>query len=72
MRDGTVAGYAIFEPGAGQPELLLHPGDMRTGLKYSLLPMTQCDHWRTVYAANRQPIILSSSASICYFPMAPA
>ncbi len=41
VRDGTVAGYAIFEPGAGQPELLLHPSDMRTGLKYSLLPMTQ-------------------------------
>ncbi len=41
VRDGTVAGYAIFEPGAGQPELLLHPSDKRTGLKYSLLPMTQ-------------------------------
>jgi cellobiose phosphorylase len=41
VRDGTVAGYGIFEPSAGQPELLLHPSDMRTGLKYSLLPMTQ-------------------------------
>jgi cellobiose phosphorylase len=41
VRDGTVAGYAIFEPSARQPELLLHPSDTRTGLKYSLLPMTQ-------------------------------
>lgn len=39
--DGTVAGYALFEPNAARPELLLHPNDMRTGLRYSLLPMTQ-------------------------------
>ncbi len=39
IRDGTVAGYAIFAPGGGEPELLLHPGDRRTGLRYSLLPM---------------------------------
>ncbi|WP_119388101.1 GH36-type glycosyl hydrolase domain-containing protein [Taklimakanibacter lacteus] len=39
IRDGTVAGYAIFEPGQEKPELLLHPSDERTGLKYSLLPM---------------------------------
>ena len=37
--DGTVAGYAIFEPGRDKPELLLHPSDTRTGLKFSLLPM---------------------------------
>lgn len=41
VRDGTVAGYALFEPGAAEPELLLHPSDRRTGLHYSLLPMTQ-------------------------------
>ena len=41
MRDGTVAGYGIFEPGVEKPELLLHPSDTRTGLRYSLLPMTQ-------------------------------
>ena len=40
VRDGTVAGYAIFEPGCDTPELLLHPSDVRTGLGYSLLPMT--------------------------------
>jgi len=41
IRDGTVAGYAIFEEDACKPELLLHPSDRRTGLNYSLLPMTQ-------------------------------
>ena len=41
MRDGIVAGYAIFEADGGQPELLLHPSDTRTGLQYSLLPMTR-------------------------------
>jgi cellobiose phosphorylase len=39
IRDGTVAGYALFDPGGGEPELLLHPSDRRTGLSYSLLPM---------------------------------
>jgi len=41
VRDGTVAGYALFEPGSDAPELLLHPSDVRTGLRYSLLPMTR-------------------------------
>lgn len=41
MRDGTVAGYAVFGPGQHEPELLLHPSDTRTGLSYSLLPMTR-------------------------------
>jgi cellobiose phosphorylase len=41
LRDDTVAGYAVFEANGGPPELLLHPSDARTGLKYSLLPMTQ-------------------------------
>ncbi|WP_119271139.1 GH36-type glycosyl hydrolase domain-containing protein [Taklimakanibacter deserti] len=39
IRDKTVAGYAIFAAGEERPELLLHPSDERTGLKYSLLPM---------------------------------
>ncbi|HYL19632.1 MAG TPA: hypothetical protein VEV20_13205, partial [Burkholderiales bacterium] len=39
IRDATVAGYALFEPGSERPELLIHPGDTRTGLTYSLLPM---------------------------------
>lgn len=41
VRDGTVAGYAVFEPDLGPPELLLHPADTRTGLSFSLLPMTR-------------------------------
>jgi 1,2-beta-oligoglucan phosphorylase len=41
VRDGTVAGYALFDPHREAPELLLHPTDTRTGLRYSLLPMTR-------------------------------
>jgi 1,2-beta-oligoglucan phosphorylase len=41
MRDDTVAGYALFDQGGNEPELLLHPSDTRTGLRYSLLPMTR-------------------------------
>jgi cellobiose phosphorylase len=41
IRDGIVAGYVLFEPGREEPELLLHPSDTRTGLRYSLLPMTR-------------------------------
>ena len=40
MRDGIVAGYALFNPEGGAPELLLHPSDRRTGISYSLIPMT--------------------------------
>jgi 1,2-beta-oligoglucan phosphorylase len=41
VRDGIVAGYGVFRPEGGEPELLLHPSDKKTGLAYSLLPMTQ-------------------------------
>jgi cellobiose phosphorylase len=41
IRDGVVAGYGVFRPEGGEPELLLHPSDKETGLAYSLLPMTQ-------------------------------
>lgn len=41
IRDGTVAGYGVFCPEGDLPELLLHPSDHRTGLSYSLIPMTQ-------------------------------
>jgi 1,2-beta-oligoglucan phosphorylase len=41
IRDGTVAGYGVFSPEGGLPELLFHPADRRTGVAYSLLPMTQ-------------------------------
>ena len=39
IKDGTVAGYAVFSPQGGSPALLLHPSDTSTGLSYSLLPM---------------------------------
>ncbi|MBI5067288.1 MAG: hypothetical protein HZB56_03540 [Deltaproteobacteria bacterium] len=38
MPDGVIAGYAIFA-GGDAPEPLLHPRDLRTGVRYSLLPM---------------------------------
>jgi len=41
VRDGVVAGYAIFGSATGPPELLFHPRDQRTGVRYSLLPMVQ-------------------------------
>jgi 1,2-beta-oligoglucan phosphorylase len=43
VRDGVVAGYAVFsrEGEGGVAELLFHPLDERTGVRYSLLPMTQ-------------------------------
>jgi cellobiose phosphorylase len=41
IRDDIVAGYGVFSPKGGPPELLLHPSDKQTGLSFSLLPMTQ-------------------------------
>jgi cellobiose phosphorylase len=41
IRDETVAGYALFEPGSDRPKLMLHPTDTATGVSYSLLPMTR-------------------------------
>ncbi len=41
VRDGIVAGYAVFDQEGGEPEFMLHPRDARTGLSYSLLPMTR-------------------------------
>lgn len=43
--DGVLAGYGLFDPDADPTarqrpqELLIHPTDERTGLRYSLLPM---------------------------------
>jgi 1,2-beta-oligoglucan phosphorylase len=37
---GVVAGYAIFNPAGTVQELLLHPSDAKTGVRYSLIPMT--------------------------------
>ncbi|MFO1039406.1 MAG: hypothetical protein U1E45_21380 [Geminicoccaceae bacterium] len=41
IRDGVIAGYAWFKEDGAPPELVVHPSDRRTGLKYSLLPMTR-------------------------------
>jgi len=41
IRDGVIAGYGVFDPDHDGVELLLHPSDRRTGLSYSLIPMTQ-------------------------------
>jgi cellobiose phosphorylase len=41
VRDHTVAGYGVFSPEGGLPQLLLHPDDDQTGISLSLLPMTQ-------------------------------
>jgi 1,2-beta-oligoglucan phosphorylase len=41
ISDDIVAGYGVFSPEGGLPELLLHRHDKQTGLSFSLLPMTQ-------------------------------
>ena len=38
---GTVAGYALFKPDGSAPDYILHPNDRRTGVHYSLIPMTR-------------------------------
>ncbi|TMA26247.1 MAG: hypothetical protein E6J78_14700 [Deltaproteobacteria bacterium] len=38
MADGVIAGYGVFSAGAAD-ELLFHPRDRQTGVRYSLLPM---------------------------------
>ncbi len=40
IRDGVVAGYAHFDAKGGEPGLVLHPSDHKTGVSYSLIPMT--------------------------------
>ncbi|MGV2979835.1 GH36-type glycosyl hydrolase domain-containing protein [Camelimonas sp. ID_303_24] len=43
IRDGVIAGYGLFPEGDDNalPELLLHPSDNRTGVRYSMLPMVR-------------------------------
>jgi 1,2-beta-oligoglucan phosphorylase len=41
IREGVVAGYGVFRPEGGEPELLLHPSDKQTGLAFSLLGSEQ-------------------------------
>ena len=55
IRDGTVAGYAVFDPGGGEPELMLHPRDTRTGLQL-LAPADDTQH-------HRRPVHRGSGAA---------
>ena len=41
IRDGILAGYAIFNPLGQVQQLLLHPADRKTVVNYSLIPMTR-------------------------------
>lgn len=39
--DGILAGYALFKADGGAPDLLLHPSDNRTHVRFSLIAMTR-------------------------------
>ena len=41
VRDGTIAGYTLFDPAGAPPDLLLHPADTTTGVLCSLISITQ-------------------------------
>ena len=38
LADGVLSGYAVFSQDSATPELLVHPQDTRTGLRYGVLP----------------------------------
>ena len=78
MRDGVVAGYGVFGPDGGPPELLIHPADTRTGLSYSLIPMTQAiiaglftpEQARDHAAVIRKRLLFPDGARLMDRPMA--
>jgi cellobiose phosphorylase len=78
IRDGVVAGYALFQPDGSLPELLIHPCDTRTGLKYSLLPMTRSiiggmftpDQARHHLCLIREHLLFADGARLLDRPMA--
>ena len=70
IRDGMVAGYGVFRPEGGAPKLLLHPSDERTGLSFSLIPMTQAIIGGALHAEPRRGATSPSFASISCFPTA--
>jgi cellobiose phosphorylase len=67
IRDGQLAGYALFGTDGDEPELLMHPTDRRTGLRISLIPITRSiiaglltgdaarHHWELVNTQLRDP-----------------
>ncbi len=69
IRDGVLAGYAIFGPGGRVQELLLHPSDSKTGVRYSLIPMT-CAIAGGIFSPEQARHHWRSSASTCFSPMA--
>ena len=50
IRDGVVAGYAHFDVEGSEPDLLLHPSDCKTGVRYSLHPDDMRDCRRPFHA----------------------
>jgi cellobiose phosphorylase len=77
VRDGVVAGYGVFGPQGGSPELLIHPADTKTGLSYSLIPMTQAiiaglftpDEARDHVAVIRKRLLFPDGARLMDRPM---
>ena len=69
VRDGVVAGYGVFAPEGGPPELLLHPSNSQTGLSFSLLPMTQGISEGSLPGPSRAAASASSASTSC-IPMA--
>ena len=67
IRDGVVAGYGVFRPEGGEPQLLLHPGDKQTGPRLLALADDAEHDRRHVHARPRRVGISASSASICLF-----
>lgn len=41
VRDGILAGYAVFNPNGGTPDPLIHPGDNLDGPSFSMLAIVQ-------------------------------
>jgi 1,2-beta-oligoglucan phosphorylase len=41
IHDGTLAGYAVFQPQGGAPLPLIHPSDKVTGVSYSMFAFVQ-------------------------------
>ena len=78
IRDGVVAGYGVFTPEGGAPKLLLHPSDERTGLSFSLIPMTQAviggvftpQQTRRHLAAIREHLLFPDGARLMDRPLA--
>ncbi len=76
--DGVVAGYGVFQPEGGAPKLLLHPSDHRTGLSYSLIPMTQAiigglftpEQTRRHHAVIREHLLFPDGARLMDRPLA--